>query len=538
MSASRSTTAPPPVTGADRRLPTVWTGVTLDRVTIHRAPGGSPRRRRAAVALVVAICASVLTGPPAGAAFPDVPPGAFYSDGVAWLEAAGHTTGVGSTGLFLPDRVVTRAEAATFLWRIEGSPPAPLSGFADVPTGAYYARAVGWLRQAGLTTGVGGSNLYAPNAPVTRAELTTLLWRHAERPAGSPTPFPDVQPRAFYTQAVEWMVQTRLTTGVGCTGLFQPHAGLTRGTLATFLHRYAGLVGIRPGGYTPPPPARCAPSISVTTVMSGLQVPWGVDTAPDDTLVVTERPGRLRVRLPNGVQRQLAANFGDLRVSGETGLMGVVVDPDFATNRRIYTCQGHTSGDVRVYPWTIDPGWTTATRQPVLVSGMPGSSSGRHGGCQLEIAPDGRLLIGTGDAAQGTNPQDVTSLGGKVLRVDRATGEGAAGNPFLGSANADTRRIYTYGHRNVQGLALRPGSGQIFSVEHGPTRDDEINLLQAGVNYGWNPVPGYNESVPMTHAGARPAVWSSGALTLATSGADFLRGSRWGSWGVGWPSPR
>ena len=95
--------------------------------------------------------------------------------------------------------------------------------------------------------------------------------------------------------------------------------------------------------------------------------------------------------------------------------------------------------------------------------------------------------------------------------------------------------VWTLGHRNVQGLAVRPGSGQIFSVEHGPDRDDEVNLLQAGANYGWDPdgAGSYDESVPMTDPdipGAVPAVWSSGVPTLATSGATFLEGAQWGDY--------
>jgi glucose/arabinose dehydrogenase len=138
----------------------------------------------------------------------------------------------------------------------------------------------------------------------------------------------------------------------------------------------------------------------------------------------------------------------------------------------------------------------------------------------LRFAPDGALLVGTGDNAVGTNAQDRGSLAGKVLRVDPAGGDVT---------------VWTRGHRNVQGLAVRPGSGQVFAVEHGPDRDDEVNLLRPDGNYGWGPAggPRYDESVPMTDpriVDAIPAVWSSGRPTLATSGATFLDGDQWGAY--------
>jgi aldose sugar dehydrogenase len=119
------------------------------------------------------------------------------------------------------------------------------------------------------------------------------------------------------------------------------------------------------------------------------------------------------------------------------------------------------------------------------------------------------------------------------LRVNPANGQPAPGNPFLGAANAAQRYVVSFGHRNVQGLAIRPGTTQVWTSEHGPDRDDEVNLIRAGGNYGWNPVGGgrfYNESVPMTFAGAIPAKWRSGVPTLATSGMTWLNGARWKGW--------
>jgi glucose/arabinose dehydrogenase len=281
----------------------------------------------------------------------------------------------------------------------------------------------------------------------------------------------------------------------------------------------------------PAPTGSSGVRLQVEVVADGLDHPWDVAQAPDGTLLVDERPGGLTAVLPDGTVQRIEADFADLYAAGETGLMGLVLDPGFAGSRRFYTCAGRQEpggSSIAVVAWTVSADWTTAERvADPLVGGIPvNQESGRHGGCRLRFDPDGLLLIGTGDNAHGRNPQDLRSLAGKVLRVDPATGGPAEGNPF-------GDRIWTFGHRNVQGLAVRPGSGQVFSVEHGPSRDDEVNLLRPGANYGWDPDGGggYDESVPMTDPqidGAVPAVWSSGEPTLATSGATFLDGAQWG----------
>ena len=209
------------------------------------------------------------------------------------------------------------------------------------------------------------------------------------------------------------------------------------------------------------------PTLTATTVVSGRSHVWEIAWTPTGTMLWTERPGRIMKRTTGGTVSQISADLSDLLVSGETGLMGLAVDPQFSSNRRIYTCQGWTNGsarDVRVVPWVFNGAGTALTRQAPIVSGMP-SSSGRHGGCRLLFDGARRLYVGTGDAAIGTNPQDLTSLGGKVLRVDPDTGAGVAGNPFASSANANTRRIFSYGHRNVQGLAIRPSNGSLAHLD-------------------------------------------------------------------------
>ena len=285
------------------------------------------------------------------------------------------------------------------------------------------------------------------------------------------------------------------------------------------------------------PSAAALPPITVTPVVSGLAIPWDVAFLPDGTMLYDQRAGGFSIRTTTGTVRNLTASLTDLWVNGETGLMGLAVDPGFAVNRTFYSCQGwknaaDTAHDVRVVKWTLNTALTAATRGAAIVTGIS-ATSGRHGGCRLTFDATGALMVGTGDAATGTNPQNLASSNGKTLRV-RTDGTAPADNPFASSTNANTRKLFTYGHRNVQGLARRPATNEIWSAEHGPDRDDEINRLLAGGNYGWNPVPGYNESVPMTDLAefpnAVPARWASGAPTVATSGADFLVGAQWGEW--------
>ena len=263
----------------------------------------------------------------------------------------------------------------------------------------------------------------------------------------------------------------------------------------------------------------------------GLEHPWDVQPIGGGRLLITERDsahllvsdaqGKRRVRFPSG----------KVWVSGETGLMSLEVDPGFARNHRFYTCQGSRQGgghDVRVIAWRLNRAATKATKVRTLIKGLP-TSSGRHGGCRLLITRNGALLVGTGDAAAGTNPRNLGSLGGKTLRLNRVTGAPWPRNPFI-KGEGKRRYLLTYGHRNVQGLAQRR-DGTLWSVEHGSFRDDEVNKLVAGGDYGWNPVPGYNESVPMTDfrlpGKQHAARWRSGNPTLATSGAAFVRGDQW-----------
>ncbi|GEP34248.1 glucose dehydrogenase [Nocardioides szechwanensis] len=280
---------------------------------------------------------------------------------------------------------------------------------------------------------------------------------------------------------------------------------------------------------------RATPRLVVTKRVTGLSNPWDVQPIGNGRLLITERDTARLIVAGKGGKRAVQFPSGSVWVSGETGLMSLEVDPAFATNRRFYTCSGgFTDGgghDVRVNAWTLNKTLTKATLVKKLIGGFP-TTTGRHGGCRLLITSNGSLLVGTGDAAVGTNPRNLDSLGGKTLRLNRLTGAPWPTNPFIDSASSRRRYVQTFGHRNVQGLAER-ANGTLWSVEHGSYRDDEVNLLVNGGDYGWHPVPGYNESVPMTDfdlpGKQYGAKWRSGDPTLATSGASFVYGKKWGS---------
>ena len=269
----------------------------------------------------------------------------------------------------------------------------------------------------------------------------------------------------------------------------------------------------------------------MTTVIGGLDHPWDVRFTPDGTMLVTERAGRIDAII--GGTRIVMAAPSDVVVASEGGMLGLAIDPQFATNRRIYTCfLSNISGslDERVARWTVDPTFVSLSGRTDIVTGIP-MSSGRHSGCRLRFGPDSALWITTGDATRVDTAQNPISLGGKILRVN-TDGTPAAGNP----GGALDPRVFTLGHRNVQGIDFRPSDGRAFSIEQGTNCDDEVNLPAAGANFGWNPgaLGFYNELAPMTDfatvPGAVPAKWSSGCPTIATSGGGFVSGTQWGIW--------
>ncbi len=283
---------------------------------------------------------------------------------------------------------------------------------------------------------------------------------------------------------------------------------------------------------TPTPTPRIGPAVveNVQLVASGLEAPWAVALAPDGRLFVTERPGRVRiVRLgPGGGldARPWATLPARANPDAERGLLGIALDPDFARTGFVYLYYSYAGAGgatlnrlVRMHDSS-----GAGTDETILLDNIPGSSN--HDGGRIEFGPDGKLYVATGDGEQQARAQDRSSLGGKILRLDK-DGSVPADNPFPGSP------VFSLGHRNVQGLAFQPDTGVLYETEHGPSGffpaccQDEVNLIEAGANYGWPIVTGK----PGDQRFRDPIAWSGSIDTWAPSGAAFatrpgpLRGS-------------
>jgi glucose/arabinose dehydrogenase len=243
------------------------------------------------------------------------------------------------------------------------------------------------------------------------------------------------------------------------------------------------------------------------TVATGLASPWGLTFLPDGSALVSERnTGQLK-RIANGAVTTVGTVPGVV-AGGEGGLHGLAVAPTFATDRFVYAYFTAAS-DNRV----VRIPFNTGLGQPeVIVSGIPKAQI--HNGGRLAFGPDGMLYVATGDAGQSANSQNPSSLGGKILRVT-PTGAAAPGNPTEGN------RMWSMGHRNVQGLAF-DDAGRLWASEFGQNTWDELNLIQAGRNYGWPTVEGTNSNPNFVN----PVVqWPTSEAS--PSGIAFSRDTVW-----------
>ncbi len=318
-------------------------------------------------------------------------------------------------------------------------------------------------------------------------------------------------------------------------------------------------------------------SLQYEVVLEGLNEPWDMAFLDDGTMLFTEKCSGLSVRLPDGSVNALygvgetagyASNGADLFCEGQAGMMGVAFDPDFADNRRIYVYSTSNMSDPhtnRLMRFTLSEDFTAVSDRTDIVDDVPYKMAasdhpfggpGAHNGGRVRFDANGHLFLTTGDTHNGEVPQSPTKMGSKVLRMD-TDGKAIAENSPPDGFDA---RTYTYGHRNVQGIAFHPETGTAIAAEHGPWHSDEITILENGGNAGWDPRPnmagrgdcpdnycGYSPnqetgmnryeraaSMPMTdfdtYPDAMAPIWNNNGWSQGTSSAAFLEGEAWGDW--------
>lgn len=278
-----------------------------------------------------------------------------------------------------------------------------------------------------------------------------------------------------------------------------------------------------------------AGELVVETVAGGLEHPWGLAFLPDGRMLVSERPGRLRLVSATGEVSRPIAGVPNVAARGQGGLLDVALDPNFAENRLIYLSfsEPRANGNgTSVARARLNPGGTALEGLSVIFRQMPTINSSMHFGSRLVFDRTGALFVTVGDRFSERNQaQNPGNHIGKILRI-RPEGGAAPDNPKKLGWQPE---IWSIGHRNVQGAALHPQTGQLWTAEHGARGGDEVNTPKAGLNYGW-PVITYGidySGVKIGEGTAKAGMeqplfyWDP---SIAPSGATFYTGERWPAW--------
>ncbi|MDO8972857.1 PQQ-dependent sugar dehydrogenase [Reyranella sp.] len=275
-------------------------------------------------------------------------------------------------------------------------------------------------------------------------------------------------------------------------------------------------------------------SYSLRMLTLDLEQPWGMAFLPDGRLLITERPGRLRIFANGRLERAPVGGLPKVYARGQGGLLDVCLHPDFARNARLYlTYSGEGEGGAATVLARAEFRNNALVGVQRIFEALPRTSGGLHFGSRVVFDRAGLLYVTCGERYQMQRAQNLADLGGKVVRL-RDDGTVPPDNPFVGREGARPE-IFTYGHRNPQGMAMHPVTGRIWLVEHGPRGGDELNLLKAGANYGW---PRATHGIDYSGSTISPSkslpgmedpvrVW---VPSISPSGLAFYTGDRFPGW--------
>jgi len=278
-----------------------------------------------------------------------------------------------------------------------------------------------------------------------------------------------------------------------------------------------------------------AGDLKVETVASGLVHPWALQFLPDGRMLVTERPGRMRIVTHDGKLSAPLKGVPKVAAGGQAGLLDVALDREFASNRTIYFCFNYESGgNAAVARAELLSDETPQLKDTKIVFRQQGPGGSNNHGCRIAQATDGHLFVTLGDHFGPRDAaQDLTTDNGKIVRI-ATDGSVPKDNPFAGK-NGARPEIWSYGHRNPQGLTLNPATGKLWEIEHGPRGGDEVNVIEKGKNYGW-PVIGYGIDYSgakiheSTHKAGMEQPLKYWVPSIAPSGMAFDEGDQFPAW--------